>query len=114
VVSRPWPWLAWRGREVVDASRNFRRAEREQARAICREHRADLVTVRVDTPEHVTRQRLLANRHARARRDVTDDDFAAILAAWEPPTADECPLVFRFGDDPAEWLARNANVLGDG
>jgi predicted kinase len=95
------------GRSVIDASRNFRKAERRHARDICREHGAEVLTIHVDTPEHVTRQRLLANRRSRTRRDATDDDFAAILAAWEPPTADEHPLVFRFGDDADEWMTRN-------
>lgn len=101
------------GRSVIDASRNFRASERQQARAICQEHHSDLLTILVDTPEHVTRQRLLANRHSAARRDVTDDDFAAILAAWEPPTADEYPLVLRFGDDPVAWMTTHADALTD-
>lgn len=101
------------GRSVIDASRSFRRAERDAARALCRAHDADPVIVYVDTPEHVTRQRLLANRRTRERRDVTDEDFAAILAAWEPPAADERPLVFRVGDDPDEWMERNASDILD-
>jgi predicted kinase len=101
------------GRSVIDASRNFRLSERRQARAICQEHNADLLTILVDTPEHVTRQRLLSNRQSPARRDVTDEDFAAILAAWEPPTPDEQPLVLHFGDDQVEWITRNAEDLYD-
>ena len=102
------------GRSVIDASRWFRRAERDAARAICRAHGADLVPVFVDTPEHVTRQRLLANRRTRERSDVTDEGFAANLAACEPPTADERPLVFRFGDEAEEWMTRNAAILTAG
>lgn len=99
------------GRSVIDASRNFRKAERLAAEAICRRHGAELLTIHMDTPEDVTRQRLMANRRAPTRRDITDDDFAAILAAWEPPTADEHPIVFRFGDDLDDWLTRNAGAL---
>jgi predicted kinase len=101
------------GRSVVDASRSFRKAERDAARAICRVHGANLVTVHVDTPEDIVRQRLLANRRSRERRDLTDEGFAVILAGWEPPTADERPLVFRFGDDADEWIGRNAGAIAD-
>jgi|SRR5215211_5308167 len=102
------------GRSVIDASRNFRKTERDATHALCRAHGAGVVTVHVDTPEQVTRQRLLANRRSRERRDVTDEDFAAILAAWEPPTADEHPLVFHFGDNGDEWMDRNARIIAEG
>jgi predicted kinase len=102
------------GRSVIDASRNFRLSERHRARSICQEHNADLLTILVDTPEHVTRQRLLSNRQSPTRREVTDEDFAAILAAWEPPTLDEHPLVLPFGEDLGAWMTRNAEVLCDG
>jgi predicted kinase len=101
-------------RSVIDASRNFHRAGRLAAKAICREHGADLVTIHIDTLEHVTRRRLLANRQSPTRRDVSDDDFAAILVAWEPRAADERPIVYRFGDDPDEWMTRNASALVGG
>ena|SRR5829696_4887951 len=101
------------GRSVIDASRYFPRSERDAARAICRAHGAGLMTVHVDTPEHIARQRLLANRRSPTRRDVSDEGFAAILAAWEPPTADEHPLVFHFGDDADEWLERYAGAIAD-
>ncbi len=102
------------GQSVVDASRNFTKAERRGARGLCQEHHADLLTIHVDTPEHITRQRLLANRQSPTRRDVSDDAFAAILAGWEPPSADECPLIFRWGDDSDEWVARHAAALAEG
>jgi predicted kinase len=101
------------GRSVIDASRNFRKTERDAAHALCRAHGAEVVTVHLATPEHVTRQRLLTNRRSRERRDVTDEDFAAILAAWEPPGADEHSLVFHFGDDADEWLDRNSRTLSE-
>lgn len=85
------------GRSVIDASRNFRKTERQHARAICREYCAEPLTIFVDTPEPVTRRRLVANRLSRVRRDMTDDDFAAILTVWELPATNEDPLIFRFG-----------------
>ena len=101
------------GRSVIDASRYFRASERDAARVLCRAHGADLVSVHVDTPAHIPRLRLQANRRSGARRDVRDEDFAAILAAWEPPTVDEHPLVFHFGDDIEEWMERHAVAIAD-
>jgi predicted kinase len=94
-------------RSVIDASRNFRKRERAQARLLCRSHNAALLTIFVDTPESITRQRLLTNRVSRERRDVTDAGFDAILSAWEPPTDDEHPLAFRHGDKVDEWIETN-------
>jgi predicted kinase len=99
------------GRTVIDASRNFSRAERDHAREICVAHGAELVTVFVDTPEEMTRQRLLANRQSRERRNVTDEDFADILAAWEPPAEDEHPIVFHAGAAVSSWLESNKEAL---
>jgi hypothetical protein len=64
----------------------------------------------VDAPEPITRQRLVANRRSRARRDGADD-FVAILTVWELPTTDEDPLILRFGDDAGGWTIRNAEAL---
>ena len=101
------------GRSVIDASRYFHKRERLRAGDLCREHGAELLTIFVDTPEHITRERLLANRQSQARRDVSDDDFAAILAAWEPPTTDESPLVLRFGEDLTTWIHKHSHMLSD-
>jgi predicted kinase len=99
------------GESVIDASRNFSRRERDNARALCERQRAELVTIFVDTPVAITRQRWLANRQQARRRDVPDDDFNAILAGWEPPTLDEHPLMFRPSDDVEAWVERHAGRL---
>ena len=101
------------GRSVVDASRNFTLSERKHAGRIAAAHNADLVTIHVDTPASVTRARLLANRQTNERRDVSDENFEALLNGWEPPTEAEHPLVLAFPTDAAAWLERNAPVLGD-
>ena len=101
------------GRSVVDASRNFTLSERAHARRIAAKHNAEPVTIHVDTPALVTRERLLANRLSNERRDVSDEGFEALLAGWEPPTEAEHPLVLTFPDDAAIWLEQNAQELGD-
>lgn len=95
------------GKTVIDASRNFRKSERQLARQIATRLDAEVVTIFVDTPEAIAYQRLCENRKMRLRRDVTDKDFAEILQVIEPPTADEHPLIFHHGDQIENWIAEN-------
>jgi predicted kinase len=99
------------GRTVIDASRNFRKEERQLARQIAIKVDAEFVTIFVDTPEAIARQRLLENRKKPLRREVTDEDFEEILRVIEPPTADENPLVFHYGDDVERWIAQNISAI---
>ncbi len=99
------------GKTVIDASRNFTKDERQLARHIATQLKAEVVTIFVDTPEGIARKRLLENRKKQARRDVTDTDFEEILHVWEPPTADENPLVFHNGDDIDTWIAKNISAI---
>jgi predicted kinase len=99
------------GRSVVDASRNFRKAERNQVRLLARKLQADFITIYVDTPGSVARERCLENRRMQKRRDVTDDDFQEVIAVMEPPAVDEAPLVFHFADDIERWISGHRNVL---
>ncbi len=92
------------GTTVVDASRNFRRVERDHAREIAERSGARVVTIFVDTPEEIARQRRLGNRTSKARRDITDEEFEEIVRVMQPPAEDERPLVFHHGDDIEAWL----------
>ena len=92
------------GKNVLDASRNFRKAERDSARQIADRAGAAPITIFVDTPEAVSRQRLLSNRVTRSRHDVTDANFEEILQGWEAPGADEDPLVLRHGQELDRWI----------
>ncbi len=99
------------GKTVIDASRNFRKSERQLARQIATKLEAGVVTIFVDTPEVIARQRLLENRKKKARPDVTDKDFEEILQVWEPPTADENPLVYHNGEDIDNWISKNISAI---
>ncbi len=92
------------GKTVIDASRNL-------ARQIATKLEAGVVTVFVDTPEVIARQRVLENRKKKARLDVTDKDFEEILQVWEPPTADENPLVYHNGEDIDNWISKNISAI---
>jgi predicted kinase len=93
------------GKTVIDASRNFRKSERQGARHIAARQGAEVITIFVDTPEEIARQRWLENRAKPSRRDVTDNDFEEILQVFEPPTPDEAALVFHHGDQLEAWIS---------
>src|SRR5262245_60732292 len=102
------------GQSVVDASRNFRRRERDRARGIAMSSGGRALLVYVDTPESVARQRLLANRHDPTRVDWGDASFDDVLTAMEPPALDEQPLVFHYRDDIDNWIQEHAKWLAQG
>jgi predicted kinase len=87
------------GDTVVDASRNFRRSERRRAREIADRQAAGFVTIFIDTPVEIARQRLIDNRLHKSRRDVSDADFDAIASQFDPPGPDESPFVFNPHDN---------------
>jgi predicted kinase len=99
------------GASVIDASRHFSRAERDQTRNLAAQVKVPLVVVYIDTPESVARQRWLENRENPTRRDVTPEDFYAVISAMQPPTTDEAPLVFHYDEDVHEWLDRSEEYL---
>ena len=99
------------GDTVVDASRNFRRRERIHARSLAERTSATVVVIFIDASEPLVRQRWAQNRHRQTRRDVSADAFEEIIAAMEPPSADEEALVFRPDDNIANWLGEHAGRL---
>ena len=96
---------------VVDASRNFRRRERDHARSIANRMNAETVTVHVDAPESLVRKRWARNRNQQTRRVVSPEGFEEIISVMEPPSEDEEALIFRHNDDTEEWLREHAISL---
>ena len=99
------------GRSVLDASRNFRKVERDRIRAIAHNLGVNLVTIYVNTPESVARKRWLANREKPSRRDISDRDFEEIIAAMEPPAAHENHLTFDYNDDIGGWVSKFESMI---
>jgi predicted kinase len=97
---------------VVDASRHFRRAERYESRVLATKLCADFITIHVDTPESVARERRLGSSRKQMRWDVSDADFEDIVAAMEPPALDESALIFHFSDDIEQWLSDDRDIIG--
>jgi predicted kinase len=99
------------GKAVVDASRNFSRTERKITRSIADKVGVPIITIYIDTPEEIVRQRLFENRRTYLRRDVTDNDFEDVIRSMEPPAADENPLIFHYRDEIHSWLSKNSAKL---
>ena len=96
---------------MLDASRNFSKTERAAAKRMADKAGVPLITIYLDTPEEIVRQRLLENRIHPSRRDVTDRDFEDVIRAMDPPAAAENPLIFHFTDDMDGWLAAHSPVF---
>ena len=99
------------GTSVIDASRNFTRAERDHLRTLLAAQGYDTVLIHVTTSEAIARQRWQANRMNPSRRDVTDADFDDIIRAMEPPNDDEQPLRFHSDHDVGTWVEANMKRL---
>jgi len=99
------------GCSVVDASRNFRKDERNSARGIAWRVGVDVVTVYVDAPVSLVRKRWAENKVNRERREVSTEDFEEIIKIMEPPIADENPIVFQHDEDIRTWLANHEKWL---
>ena len=99
------------GKNVIDASRYFTRAERSHIRSIADTLGCQTVTIYVTTSEAIVRQRWQENRTTQSRRDVTDNDFEDLVRAMEPPVTDEHPIIFQNGDDIGTWIRANTQVL---
>jgi predicted kinase len=99
------------GATVIDASRNFTRAERKHIKKLVNSHGYEVVTIYLNISERVARQRWQKNRENPSRRDVTDTDFEDIVRAMEPPMADEQPLIVYANEKIERWIAEHHRVL---
>jgi predicted kinase len=95
-----------RGESIVYDETNFLRRQRERLRAIAAQYSATTFVIYVDVTSDEARRRWLTNRTTRQRGDVRDDDFAYVLANFEPPTADENVLCYDGATPPDIWIGQ--------
>lgn len=94
---------------VIHDTGNFTRGERSLVQSIARRSYGGFVTVFVDTPVSVARERLEANRIAHTRFDITDDQFQSAVAEMEPPDTSENLFRFTLGssiEDLVRYITR--------
>ncbi|HZO88785.1 MAG TPA: hypothetical protein VFB38_10655 [Chthonomonadaceae bacterium] len=83
------------------------KAERQHIRKRIANLGVDVVTIYVDTPKAIARQRLLENRLTKTRVDYPDSAFNEIVSAMEPPDAEENPIIFHYEDDLETWITEH-------
>lgn len=92
------------GKTVIHDTGNYTKHERGLVRQIADKLGIETATVFVDTPKDVARQRLIANRTAKQRFDVTDHEFEEALAEMEVPDAAERTIVYKTDRAVGDWI----------
>ncbi|MCU1577104.1 MAG: hypothetical protein JWP70_1808 [Leifsonia sp.] len=78
---------------------------RDGWRSLAVEHGAAPVLVYLDAPFELVRERWRANSTSGSRHHVVEEVLEEHLAAFEPPTADEHPVILDALKSPNEWRA---------
>lgn len=94
------------GATVIFDAVSYTRMQRDDLRAIAAAQGASACVIYLDVPGDICRHRWRANRKTGARFDVRDEDFENAVAAFEPPTADEQPIIYDPSDAVNDWVAR--------
>lgn len=95
------------GQTVIHDTGNFTKSERDVVRKIAEEMGIEAITILVDVPVEIARQRLVRNRETKERFNIPDDEFESTLKEMERPTQDENHLVFPIDSDFEKWVEGN-------
>jgi predicted kinase len=85
---------------------------RDGWRSLALKHSAVPVLIYLDASPELVRERWRANATAGSRHQVVEDVLEEHLAAFEPPAADEHPVVLDALQSPDEWRATMVAELG--
>lgn len=93
-----------KGETVIHDTGNFTKYERGLVKKIADKLKIETITVLVDTPKEIARERLIHNRQTNQRFDVSDDDFEATVKEMEAPDENEKHIVYHH-DTPVDiWI----------
>lgn len=95
------------GRSVVQDAGNFTRYERGLVKDVADNLGLKTITIFVDTPASLARQRLLQNRQNQDRFNVSDDLFEAAVKEMEPPVSPEIYLTITPSTPVEKWIEDN-------
>jgi len=95
------------GKTVVHDTGNFTIYERGLISDIAKKLNISFITIFIDTPIKVARERLEKNRKVKKRFDVTDKAFQESVDEMEPPTKSENSFVFKNTDNADKWIDTN-------
>lgn len=95
-------------KSAVHDTGNFTKYERGLVRKIAdKVGGIEIVTIFVDTPYKIAKERLINNRDEKRRFNVTDEDFEGAVAEMERPGADENTLVYDSKIPKDRWINKN-------
>ncbi len=92
------------GQTVIHDAGNFTKYERDLIKKIADKLNIESITIFVDIPIEVARERLIRNRNSHKRFDISDKSFNAAVAEMEKPTSEENNLIFQENDNAEEWI----------
>jgi predicted kinase len=92
------------GKSVSYDDVNLTFSERELARKLALDNDAIPIIVHVDTPEPITRQRIIRNKETNERHQVSERNILEAINQFEPPSKSEKPIIFKYDDDLKIWL----------
>jgi predicted kinase len=95
------------GESVIHDTGNFTRYERNLVREIAERLGVEAITVFVNTPEPIARERLLANRMTNTRFNVTDQEFQEAIDEMEAPHSTEQHIVYEHDTPTGDWVDKH-------
>jgi predicted kinase len=95
------------GETVIHDTGNFTKHERELVKEIADKLGIEAITVFLDIPKEVAKDRLLQNRKANQRFDVSDEDFDSTVAEMEKPQENEKHIVYKPNTQIDVWITSN-------
>jgi predicted kinase len=97
------------GTSIVYDDNNVRFDHREELREIARKLGVQEITVYLNTPMELIRQREASNKTTGERHEVEPNNFQTVLEQLEVPTQEENVLEFRPEMNINEWLRNLEN-----
>jgi len=95
------------GQTVIYDTGNFTKSERLLVKKIADDLKLKTLTIFIDTPPVLARQRLLLNRQTKKRFNVSLRDFNSTLVEMEPPDQTETHLVYKSVDNFNVWSQKH-------
>src|SRR3989338_593974 len=86
---------------------NLYRHEREGARLVAENARANCKLIYVNTPPAKVRKKWLINQQTKERSSLTKDFFDMTIRIFEKPTPEENPLIYNPMESLDDWIQKN-------
>lgn len=95
------------GKTVIQDAGNFTKSERSVVRDIAEKLGVEVITIFVATPEHIAKERLLANKQKLNRFDITLASFQSAAQEMQIPQDDENVVMYDMQSDIDDWIGKH-------